>query len=137
MFLAGPGWQRDPVAQASAATVAGAQYGQDLSIAIAPVTANLVLLNSDNRDTHTCRTFEVPAAGGLFVGERTPEHLDLLDDGTEALLFSGEEEMQELLGRCRSNPADVAAIAAAGYRRIVGGGHRYVDRAQEIINDVC
>ena len=137
MYLAGPGWQRDPVVLGSAAKVAGAQYGQDLSIAIAPVTANLVLLNSDNRDTHTCRTFEVPAAGGLFVGERTPEHSELLDDGTEALLFSDEDEMQEQLARCRSNPDEAAAIAAAGYRRIVDGGHRYVDRAREIVADVC
>ncbi|PXW35276.1 UNVERIFIED_CONTAM: glycosyl transferase family 1 [Williamsia faeni] len=137
MYLAGPGWQRDPLVLKSSATVAGPQYGQDFSVAIAPVTANLILLNSDNRDTHTCRTFEVPAAGGLFVGERTPEHLELLDDGTEALLFSDEAELESQLHRCTRSPAEVTAIAEAGYRRIAGGGHRYVDRAREILADVC
>lgn len=136
MFLAGPGWQRDPVVLKSAAKVAGPQYGQDLSIAIAPVTANLVLLNSDNRDTHTCRTFEVPAAGGLFVGERTREHLELLDDGTEALLFSEEAELEAILQRCTESPSEVTSIADAGYRRIIKGGNAYVDRAREIVADV-
>ena len=67
-YLAGPGWRRKRAARASGARVAGPQYGEDLSLAIGSIRANLVLLNSENRDTHTCRTFEVPAAEGLFVG---------------------------------------------------------------------
>ena len=108
-------------------------YGEHFSTAVASVTANLVLLNSDNRDTHTCRSLEVPAAGGLFVGERTDEHAALLTEGTECLLFSDEDELHQVLKWCRDHPDRATAIARSGHQRIVGGNHRYVDRAREII----
>lgn len=133
MLVRGPGWRRVPELRASSATVAGAVYGERFSTVVASVTANLVLLNSDNRDTHTCRTFEVPAAGGLFVGERTEEHAALLDEGTECLLFSGEDELHEILRWCEANPELARKVAESGYRRIAGDGHRYVDRAREIL----
>ncbi|MGL6234715.1 MAG: CgeB family protein [Segniliparus sp.] len=133
-YLAGPGWQRDLASRTSGARVAGAQYGEDLSRAISSILANLVLLNSDNRDTHTCRTFEVPAAGGLFVGQRTVEHADLFDDGTEAFLFDGEEELVDIVERIAADPELAKAVAGRGRRAIVEGGHSYQDRAEAIID---
>ncbi|MGN2637402.1 CgeB family protein [Nocardia takedensis] len=134
LLVSGPGWRRVRRLRTSRAEVAGPVYGEDFSITVAAVTANLVLLNSDNRDTHTCRTFEVPAAGGLFVGERTDEHAELLDDGSEAYLFSSRDELDEILDRCTRYPDQVAKVAAAGHRRIVEGGHSYLDRAGEILH---
>ncbi|TQM43101.1 CgeB family protein [Pseudonocardia cypriaca] len=133
MLLRGPGWRRVPQLRRTRATVAAAVYGEQLSVAVASVTANLVLLNSANRDTHTCRTFEVPAAGGLFVGERTAEHEALFDDGTECLLFSTAEELHDRLRWCDERPDLARKVAESGYRRIVRGRHRYVDRAAEIV----
>ncbi|MFJ4657376.1 glycosyltransferase [Nocardia sp. NPDC088792] len=132
MLLRGPGWRRVRALWQTGAQVGGAVYGEHFSAAVAAVTANLVLLNSDNRDTHTCRTFEVPAAGGLFVGERTAEHAELLQDEDECLLFSDHDELHEILARCAAHPEQAAKVAEAGYRRITGGGHRYADRAREI-----
>ncbi|GAA1091451.1 hypothetical protein TTY48_40020 [Tsukamurella sp. TY48] len=131
-YLAGPGWRRNLGARTSGARIAGPQYGEELSAAIATIGANLVLLNSDNRDTHTCRTFEVPAAAGLVVGERTVEHEALFDDGREAYLFDSHEELAEILRRCAAAPDEAAAVAARGHRRIVEGGHTYRDRAEQI-----
>jgi Glycosyl transferases group 1 len=133
MVVRGPGWRRIPELQATRATVAGPVYGERFSSVVASVTANLVLLNSDNRDTHTCRTFEVPAAGGLFVGERTQEHAALLEEGTECLLFSGADEQDEIVQWCDNHPDLARKVAESGHRRIVNGGHRYVDRAREIV----
>ncbi|MBH0774746.1 CgeB family protein [Nocardia bovistercoris] len=133
LLVRGPGWRRVRQLRTTRAEIGGAVYGEDFSIAVASVTANLVLLNSDNRDTHTCRTFEVPAAGGLFVGERTDEHAELLSDGAEAYLFSSRDELDDILERCVAFPDEVAKVAAAGHRRIVEGGHSYADRAEEIL----
>jgi hypothetical protein len=133
MLLRGPGWRRIPQLRTTGATVAAAVYGEQFSVAVASVTANLVLLNSANRDTHTCRTFEVPAAGGLFVGERTEEHEALLDDGTECLLFSDVDELHDRLRWCDERPDLARKVADSGHRRIVRGRHRYVDRATEIV----
>ncbi|WP_194837301.1 glycosyltransferase [Nocardia sp. XZ_19_369] len=133
-LVRGPGWRRVRQLRASSAEVGGAVYGQRFAASVASITANLVLLNSDNRDTHTCRTFEVPAAGGLFVGPRTEEHTELLDDRSECFLYSDRAELREILARCASRPDTAAQVAAAGYRRIARGRHRYVDRAEEIID---
>lgn len=134
MLLRGPGWRRIAALRQTTAQVGGPAYGEHFSTAVASVGANLVLLNSDNRDTHTCRTFEVPAAGGLFVGERTDEHAELLQDEAECFLFSGPTELREILTRCARYPDQVAKVAEAGYRRIVTGGHSYLDRAREIVD---
>lgn len=136
MLVRGPGWRRVPELQVTRAYVAGPVYGEHFSSEIASVTANLVLLNSDNRDLHTCRTFEVPASGGLFVGERTDEHIELLEEGTECLLFSNEDELNEILEWCVKNPGQAEKIAESGFQRIVEGRHTYVDRAREIVHEI-
>ncbi|WP_107655997.1 CgeB family protein [Nocardia suismassiliense] len=130
----GPGWRRVRQLRATSAEIGAAVYGQRFAAAVASITANLVLLNSGNRDTHTCRSFEIPAAGGLFVGERTDEHAELLDDRTECFLFSDRAELGEILDWCARRPDAAEQVAAAGYRRITGERHRYVDRAEEIID---
>jgi spore maturation protein CgeB len=136
LLVRGPGWRRKPALHATGATVGGAVYGDHFATAVASVTANLVLLNSDNRDTHTCRTFEIPATGGLFVGQRTDEHAELLAEGTECLLFSDEEELRDILHRCAQRPERAEQIAAAGHQRVTGEAHRYVDRAREIVDEL-
>ncbi|MFN6549753.1 CgeB family protein [Mycolicibacterium septicum] len=136
LLVRGPGWRRKPELRATGATVGGAVYGDHFAAAVSSITANLVLLNSDNRDTHTCRTFEIPATGGLFVGERTDEHAELLTEGVECLLFSGEEELRDIVQRCARDPEQAKRIAAAGHRRVTGEAHRYVDRAKEIVDDL-
>jgi spore maturation protein CgeB len=136
LLVRGPGWRRKPALQSTGATVGGPVYADHFAAAVASVTANLVLLNSDNRDTHTCRTFEIPATGGLFVGERTDEHAELLAEGTECLLFSDEEELREILRRCAQHPEQAVQLAAAGHRRVTREPHRYVDRAREIVDEL-
>ncbi|TSE00394.1 glycosyltransferase [Skermania sp. ID1734] len=135
-YVAGPGWRRHAALKTSGAHTAGAQYGEALSVAIAPILANLVLLNSDNRDTHTCRTFEVPAAGGLFVGPRTIEHAELLTDEKEAFLFDTPDELKDILDRCAADPATARAVAERGHRAITTGGHTYRHRAEQILASV-
>ncbi|WP_024804655.1 glycosyltransferase [Nocardia sp. BMG51109] len=129
----GPGWWREPALRRTGTAVRGPVYGEDFSVAVAGMLANLVLLNSANRDTHTCRSFEIPAAGGLFVGERTDEHARLLDDEEECFLFSSAEELRAILDRCAHRPDRAAEVAEAGHRRITAGANSYADRAREII----
>lgn len=134
----GDGWRRRALTADGVrrAAVHGPAYAECFSAAVARTRANLVLLNSANRDTHTCRTFEVPAAGGLVVGERTDEHRALFDEGTEALLFSGTDELLAVLDAVARDPGRAARIAGAGHRRVLAGHHRYRDRAAEILAEV-
>ena len=138
MVVHGPyaGWRRAWPAGAPGVHLRPAAYGEDFSTAVSRITANLVLLNSDNRDTHTCRSYEVPAAAGLFVGERTDEHQEMLEEGREALMFSSTEELHDVLARLRREPAArVDALRFAGHRRVVAGGNTYADRVRQITAD--
>ncbi|GAA4994597.1 CgeB family protein [Actinopolymorpha pittospori] len=127
----GPYWRRALPRGIPGVAVSAGRYAEDFSTTVAGIQANLVLLNSDNRDTHTCRSFEVPAAGGLFVGERTTEHQELLTDGRECLLFDGEDELLDILGSLA--PAAATRVAAAGHHRVTTSGHTYADRARQIM----
>ncbi|WP_411374118.1 glycosyltransferase [Arthrobacter sp. MPF02] len=132
--VGGPGWRTDRVLRRSQASVQPGAYGEDFSYFVSAVRANLVLLNSDNRDAHTCRSFEVPAAGGLFVGERTDEHQLILDDDKEAFMFSSNDELMDVLEQIQSNPREAAQRAVRGFLRIRSSHHTYEDRARQIVN---
>lgn len=131
--LAGPGWRSARELSGTKAVRRNGVYGQDFSEEVARASAHLVLLNSDNRDTHTCRSFEVPAAGGLFVGERTDEHEALIEDGVSGYLFDSLEELESILDRLAKSPTSAADIAWAGYRRVTSGKNDYRARATEIL----
>lgn len=133
-LVAGPGWKRERSLAQAGVEVRGPRYGVEFSETISEIRANLVLLNSDNRDTHTCRSFEVPAAGGLVVAERTEEHAELFDEGSEAVLFSNQAELFELLQRIEAEPDVFKKVALNGFRRITeSGAHTYRARAGEIV----
>lgn len=127
---------RNVAVRRSGAALAGPVYAEDFSRAVGEIQSNLVLLNSDNRDTHTCRSFEVPAAGGLFVGERTGEHSALITDGVDGLLFDDEAEMLEKLRWVDRHDVAAEQMRRRGWESITRGGHRYVDRVHEIARHV-
>lgn len=129
LLLAGEGWRGSDAAHH--ATMSPAVYGQDFAATIAAIRSNLVLLNTP--DTHTCRSFEVPAAGGLVVGERTDEHEEMLAEGTEALYFDSYDELVEQLAAAAADRRRADRISEAGWRRITEGGNTYTDRAREIL----
>ncbi|MFL0359131.1 glycosyltransferase family protein [Curtobacterium flaccumfaciens] len=92
----------------------------------------LVLLNSDNRDAHTNRTFETPATGQLLVGERTPEHLELFEEASEAFFFEDRDELWDLIPRLVVDQRMSSVVASNGWRKMTHGPYTYADRAREI-----
>lgn len=134
MLITGPGWLRNAELHRSGCVIRNGAYGEEFSFSVASCQANLVLLNSDNRDTHTCRSFEVPASGGLFVGERTSEHEFLIEDGKCGFLFNGQDELFDVLSKVRENPLQAKRMAVRGQKAIVSGKNTYADRAAEILS---
>lgn len=133
MLVAGEGWATDLQLRRSGVQVRKAAYGPDYSRMLSGIGINLVLLNSDNRDTHTCRSFEVPASGGLFVGPRTDEHSKMLEEGSEALFYSSYEELNAVLQQLEGDKGKIEQLAAAGSKRIRSARATYQDRAAEIV----
>ncbi len=96
----------------------------------------LVLLNSENRDTHTMRSYETPACGQLFLGQRTVEHQAMLEEGKEALFFDSPDELWHHARRAAQDARTMRRIAFAGNKRLLRGKNTYRDRAIEIVERV-
>ena len=83
---------------------------------------SLGLLSVQNRDLITTRSAEIPAIGSLFCAERTSEHLELYEDGVEAVFW---DDAQECALRCKEllrDPERRMAIAKAGHDRCYKNG---------------
>jgi spore maturation protein CgeB len=89
----------------------------------------LGLLNQDNRDLQTSRSFEIPACGGFMVAERTEEHRMYFEEDKEAAYFGSFEELRDKLRFYAAHEEVRQRIALAGYRRCLTSPYRYVDRA--------
>ena len=76
----------------------------------------------NRHDLHTTRTSEIPLIGSLLCAERTSEHLDLYEDGVEAVFW---DDANECATRCKellADPERRIAIAAAGHARCLANG---------------
>lgn len=78
----------------------------------------LGLLSKENRDLHTRRSVEIPAIGGLLLAERTSEHMELYEDGVEAVFWESLEECADHVKTLLEDPDRVQAIAKAGHEKV-------------------
>jgi hypothetical protein len=108
-------------------------WGEDMGKALQANKIALGLLNHANRDLHTSRSFEIPACGGFMLAERTVEHREYFAEDREAVYFDTVDEMMDKVRFYLRHDAARARIAAAGYRRCLESGYRYVDRARELL----
>jgi len=127
----GNGWDRKPIAMARIenAPVFNSNRGLSYSKAICATDVNLGFLRHLNRDTHTSRTFEIPACGGFLLAQRTDEHESLFLPDVEASFFSSDEELIEKAVYYLKNPDIRIKIAKAGFDRSLKD---YTSKAQMI-----
>lgn len=115
----GDGWQRSPLWPQLASHWRGPSLaGQDYVDALRGAKLCLGMVSKANRDLHTTRTMEIPAAGGLLCAQRTADHQALYREGDEAVFWSS---VQECVARCRELVADPVRrerIRLAGYARV-------------------
>jgi len=109
-----PEWERlRPIMRGQAA------HGTDYVKSIQGAKIALGLLSKGNRDLHTTRSAEVPFIGGaVFCAERTPEHEQLLQDGTEAAFWTTPEECAARCAELLADEPRRARMAAAAQKRM-------------------
>ncbi|MDE3741475.1 CgeB family protein [Maribacter polysaccharolyticus] len=104
-------------------TVLPGIFSEDYSKALQALKISLCFLRKMNFDQQTTRTMEIPACGGFMLAERTQEHLELFEEGKEAVYFSSNEELLESCRYYLSHEADRKRIAAAGLERCKTSGY--------------
>ncbi len=91
----------------------------DYARAIQCADVCLGLLSKGNRDLSTTRSFEVPHLGGVLCAERTTEHLQLYQEGEEAVFWTTPEECAEKCRTLLADPDRRRRIAERGRARCV------------------
>lgn len=115
----GDNWQSSPVWPSLQPYWRGASLsGQHYVDAIRGAKICLGMLSKGNRDQHTTRTMEIPAAGGLLCAERTNEHQQLYIEGQEAVFWSSAQECAAQCMALLNDPIRREAIRLAGQQRV-------------------
>jgi hypothetical protein len=105
--------------------------GMDMLRTLRRYRVQLNFFRPHNVDSHNMRSFEVPACGGIMLGEDSIEHRHFFEHGREAFFFGSAEEMIGLARHLLALPENEAySIRRAARRRSVTGGYSYRDRAK-------
>lgn len=97
---------------------------------------NINLMTIENRDQINLRAYEIPAAGGFQLCERTEDILGVFQEDKEIVCFDSNEE---LISKCEyylSNETARQNIARAGYERVLSGKHRLIDSVEQLISQL-
>lgn len=94
---------------------------------------SLGFLSHGNRDLHTTRSAEVPAAGGALLAERTSEHQLLYEDGVEALFWDTPEECSALAKKALSSQPALMALRHAAHHRVCAAGMGNEDICRQVL----
>jgi hypothetical protein len=116
----GQRWRKSPqYALLRPYIVEGDYWGGAYRKVIASAEIAIGLLSEGNRDLHTTRSVEIPAIGTLFCARRTADHLELYEEGEEAIFW---EDADECASQCLQLLADrsrLREISRAGRQRAI------------------
>lgn len=124
----GPGWGAIKQAWRGPGIV-----GPEYVAAIQRADICLGLLSKGNRDQHTQRSAEIPFAGGLFCAQRTSEHLQMYQEGKEAVFWDNVDECAETCHRLLNDDRLRGEIRAAGAKAVRALGIGNETNCQKIL----
>lgn len=78
------------------------------------------------------RTLEVPACGGFQLVDRVRGLQDFLAPGREVAVFEDEDQLMDMIAHYLRRPAQRAALAQAGRRRVLAQ-HTYYHRMEALL----
>lgn len=135
LVVLGSAWDRLEKSSPVRRFVLGGEVGGDAFCRpIASAAVSLNMLRPQNRDSHNMRTFEIPAAGGLLLTNRTPEQQEVFPDRVASLMYQGVEELKECVRLSLSAKPLPARIRNEGRRRVEQ--HTYEMRSRSILAEV-
>jgi spore maturation protein CgeB len=109
---------------------------EEMAKAIQVASITLGFLRKENRDEYTQRTFEIPACGGLLLGENTNFQKSILIENTEAFYFdiNISNDLEHKINFILNNPEIARNVRIAGNSKIKKGEYNYTDKIKQIID---
>ena len=133
----GQRWEKSPIWKKLEKYYRGGNLsGRDYVGAIQGAKVCLGMLSKGNRDLHTTRSLEIPFAGGILCAERTIEHMQLFEDGVEAVFWSDVDECAKLCRRLIESDAWRESVRLAGSVKIRSLNVGNEDICKKIMNVV-
>ncbi len=93
----------------------------------------LGLLSHRNRDLHTQRSLEAPAASGVLLAERTSEHQLLYEEGVEALFWQTPQECVRIAKQLLGSKSELSSVRQAGHQRVAELGVGNEDTCRQVL----
>jgi spore maturation protein CgeB len=109
-------------------------FETDMSKVICSSKININIFTIENRDTSNIRNFEIPACGGFQLCERSPQIMQLFEDGKEIAFYSKPEELKAQCIFYLSNETLREKIKLQGYKRLINDHHTMKDRVRSIMS---
>ncbi len=100
-------------------------FGDDVTRAMRATRINLNVLRHQNKDACNMRTFEIPAARGFMLHERSRALPDLFRPGVECDDFGDTTELVAKVRYYLEHDAERRAIAEAGHRAALRQTYRH------------
>ena len=118
--IIGHRWDRaSNFASLNHAVVPGYLNSQQYSAAVRSSKIAIAMLSKGNEDLQTSRSSEIPAMGVALCAERTSEHLEMYEEGKEAVFWSSAQECADICLSLLADPPRLQQLAAAGRERVL------------------
>jgi spore maturation protein CgeB len=101
----------------------GPVWGTEYVGVLALAKIGLGLLSKYYPDQFTTRSFEIPGAGAMLLAERTPDHLEIFEEGKDADFFSSPAELIDKTQFYLTHHKQRTAVAAAGRSKVLHNYH--------------
>jgi spore maturation protein CgeB len=133
----GPRWLRGSVARRHPGQFHPGVEGAEYRKIIHRSKISLGFVSSSNLDEWTMRSYEIPACGGFFLGERTAAHRKLFEEGREAEFFETPEECAQKVANYLASPQQRLQVANNGLARSVRNGYGLKTRLDQLLSRLC
>lgn len=131
----GPGvWANEMPTAYRDQPVLGLEYAKAIAcskINMAPLHERVQGASSGDR--MTARTFEIPAAGGFMLHERTDEAMRYFEDGRECAFYADSTDLVAKIRYFLDHPEERRKIAKAGRERCLNSGYSVDDRVNTVL----
>lgn len=98
---------------------------------------NINIFTDENRDKTNPRSFDIPAAGGFQLSEKSDSILNYFSEGVEISCYDSGEELQSKCKYYLDNEEERFQISLGGYQRLVNSDYSISNTARQVLEGVA